>query len=71
MKHSWMWGGGFLLSDSQFSKGGAGGSPWTPAVRAQLQCAVKSREKQGVKSGFALCMALTEWRDLQSKVSSG
>lgn len=41
-----------------------------PLMRAQLECAEISRGKQGVKSGFALCMTLPEWRELQGKASS-
>lgn len=61
---------GLPLSAGQLSRSDAGGSAWTPALRAQLQCVEGSREKQGAKSGFALCMTLPEWRKLQSKASS-
>lgn len=41
-----------------------------PLLRAQLQCSERSRRKQGVKSGFVLCITLPDWRELQSKASS-
>lgn len=56
-------GVGLLLSAGQLSA-------WTPALGAQLQYAERSREKQGIKSGFALCVTLPEGRELQSKASS-